>query len=128
MKKAQHLVDNAVFFQKSLPCKSPQKKIHPHRKNKKQHNKACPVDFHIRQHHSQRICQNQTDKGADKGQQKRKAECFEILHSADSQHIFKGKMPFAVGEAIVKNHGKRNQDKGHGPDQIRAGKQFSFIH
>ena len=57
MQKTQNTVDNTVLFEQSLPRQCTQKKIHPHRQNKNEYNKACLVDLLLTQDHCQRIGQ-----------------------------------------------------------------------
>ena len=63
MQETQHAVDDTVFFKQCLPCQGAEKKVHPHRQDKDQHDKTCLTDFVLAQDHCQRIGKDQTDRG-----------------------------------------------------------------
>ena len=61
MKKRENAVDDAVFLKQCLPCKRAEQKVHPHRENEDQHNKAGLVDIPVCQNHGKRIGKDKTE-------------------------------------------------------------------
>ena len=118
--KREDRIDDPGFFEKRLPCQCAEKEIHPHRQNKYHHDKAFLVDLACGQYHGQRIGKEQTDKRADKGQDKGGNERLYMLRRADGSNVFQGKGPCIVGQSVIKYHAQRDDDKGCGPEKIRS--------
>ena len=124
MEKREDAVDDAVFLKQCLPCKRTEQKIHPHRENEDQHNKAGLIDIPVCQNHGKRIGKQKTERGAKKRQPQRQAECLDIFLRRNVGEIRKGKAAFFPGERIVENQDQRNDDETGSPDGIRCCQPF----
>ena len=67
-------VDDTVFLQEVLPCKSSEQKVHPHRKDENKYYEAGLVYISSGEDHCQRIGKDQADHCADKCKQKCKPQ------------------------------------------------------
>lgn len=70
MQEGEDVIDHAGLFQKCLPCKGTEQKVHPHRQDEDKYDKAVLIDVHTVQNHGERIRKEQTDERTDEGEHK----------------------------------------------------------
>ena len=126
MKESKHTVDNAALFQKRLPCERPKQKVHPHRQDKDQNDKAVLVYLHISQDHGKRVSQKKTDDRADQGEEQRQPKCLCVLSRCDRRDIFQRERSSLIGQSIVEDHSKRNKDEHDRPQRVGSRQPFTL--
>ena len=111
-------VDDTVFFQEVLPCKSSEQKVHPHRKDENKYYEAGLVYISSGEDHCQRIGKDQADHCADKCKQKCKPQSLYILRCCDFGKVHPGEFSVIVSQTIIEDHDQRNDNERNCPEKV----------